>query len=196
MQKTDMFRPLALIAVLAIIILALYIMMKPGTESTIGEHEPVVTPTVRAYENATYGIRFSYPDTYVVTEHDQGTGERSHRTIVLMDKIAAANIPQNGEGPTAIRIDVFGNGIDTLSVEQWVKNTSFSNYKLSPDEKLETATVSGKNGLTYTWDGLYRGESTVVSNTDTIFMFSVTYIDSTDPIRGDFAALLANVRLD
>jgi hypothetical protein len=170
-------------------------MMKPGTDTAvIGENVPD-GPTLSTYENATYGLRFSYPDTYVLSERDEpGSALRMHHSITLMDKTAAANIPQGGEGPTTITIDIFGNGIDKQSVDQWIKNTSKSNFKLSPDQTLSTTTIDSLSARSYTWDGLYRGESSVLSKGDNIYMFSVTYMDTLDRIRDDFAALLSTVK--
>lgn len=196
-MQSNLMRPLALLIVLAVIGSGIYLMMKPGTDTAvIGENVPD-GPTLSAYENATYGLRFSYPDTYVVTERDEpGSALRMHHSITLMDKTAAANIPEGGEGPTTITIDIFGNGIDKQSVDQWIKNTSISNFKLSPDQMLATTTVDGVSARSYTWDGLYRGESTVLSKGDNIYMFSVTYMDTLDHIRDDFAALLSAVKFE
>ncbi len=190
-----MFKPIALLAVIAVIIFAAYLMMKPGTESSIGENVVVETPSTQTYDSAQYGLRFTYPDSYVLTERDEGSGERSHHIIILMDKVAAANIPVGGEGPTAITIDIFGNGIDTLPVETWIKNTSASNYKQSIDGVLTPSTVGGIGGLSYTWDGLYRGESAVIAHKELMLMLSVTSLESIDTIRSDFAALLSSLQL-
>lgn len=195
MNNDSILKPLALLAVIAIILFAVYLMMQPGVEGTIGEDVPDEAPTVQIYDSAAYGLRFSYPESYVLTEHDAGSGERTHHTIVLMDSTAAANLPIGGEGPPAISIDIFGNDIDALPVEAWIKNTSASNYKLSTDQTLTPATVGGSAGLSYTWDGLYRGESTVIAHGDNILMLSGTYMDSTDAIRTDFSELLRTVQL-
>ncbi len=196
MHSEKILRPLALLAVLAVIGSAFYLMLQPAEENpSIGEH---VVETVRSvqYVNETYGLTFSYPDTYVLSERDaEGNAMRAHHTIVLMDKNDAASIPANGEGPTTISIDIFGNGIDKQTVEAWIKNSSNSNFKLSIDDVLASTTLSGVPGFSYTWDGLYRGESTVVSNSDDILMFSVTYRDSTDVIREDFRSLLRSTEL-
>lgn len=190
-----MVRLVSLLVVIGVIIAAVYLMLKPGADSTIGENVPDALPQTQTYENAAYGIRFSYPNSYVISEREEGTGERAHHVIVLMDKEDAANIPQNGEGPTTINIDIFGNGVDKLPVTQWINNTSSSNFKLSPDQVLASTTVAGTEGLSYIWDGLYRGESTVIAHKSDIIMFSVTYMDSTDAIRDDYRALLASVSL-
>ncbi len=190
-----MVRILSLVVVVGVVIGAVYLMLKPGAESVIGENVPDVTPTTQSYQSSVYGLSFTYPDTYVLIERDEGTGERARHVIVLMDKDDAANVPQNGEGPTTITIDIFDNRIDAIALESWIKNTSASNYKLSPDQELASTSVSGAPGLSYVWDGLYRGESTVIAHKNDIVMFSVTYMDSTAQIRDDFRSLLSTVSL-
>ena len=146
----------------------------------------------KTYANASYGISFAYPDTYVLEEREVGNAERYHFAITLMDRIASENIPQNGEGPTSITIDIFQNNLDKLSTEAWVKGNSNSNFKLSADGLLTSTTVAGREALHYTWDGLYRGESTVFAHKDNIVMLSVTYLSPTDTIVSNFANVLAS----
>lgn len=196
MQQSGLLRAGALCAVIVVIAAAGFLMLMPGEEkASIGENETDVS-VVRQYTSATSSLTFTYPDSYVLTEHDApGSAERAHHVIVLIDKKAAANIPENGEGPTTITIDIFGNGLDKQTPEQWIKNSSLSNFKLSPDQALSTSTVAGVHGLSYVWDGLYRGESTVIAHGTDIMMFSVTSMDSTDRIRDDFKTLLLSVQL-
>lgn len=188
-------RIVALIAVLAVIFGAAYIMSRPNKEvPVIGETEPD-TEITQHYENAQFGISFNYPDNYVLSEQDIGNqGERVHHALSLMKKSDTINIPLNGEGPTAITLDIYGNGIDKQGIEHWIRNTSASNFKLSANQVLSTSTVSGVMAYAYTWDGLYRGDSVVLSKGQNIYMFSVTYMDSAAPIRDDFAALLASIK--
>ena len=187
-------RIIALIAVLAVIGAAGYIMTRPGAEKpVIGEGEQVA-PQTKQYDNSQYGIHFEYPEQYVITEKDIGnSAEREHHSITLIRAEDAANVPENGEGPTAITIEIFGNGIDKQSAEQWIKNTSASNHKLAVEQTLASTSVSGKPAYRYTWDGLYRGDSVVMQNGTYIYMFSVTYMDTSAPIRDDFSLLLGSV---
>lgn len=197
---TSALRILALVCVVAIIGGAFYVMSIPdsGSSVSVGENEtvgetPTTTPT---YESAQYGISFRYPDTYVLTERDmEGSAQRRHHVITLMDKVAAANIPENGEGPTSITVEIFQNDLDKQDVEQWVKGTNNSNFKLSPDGTLSEGQVAGSPSVSYTWDGLYRGESTVFAHSQNIVMASVTYLTPSDQIRADFAAILASIAL-
>src|SRR3989344_6700610 len=79
---------------------------------------PADAPTVpvdtgEIYTNTKHGISFTYPNTYVLEEREVGNGERWHDNVTLMDREAAVNIPQNGEGPPTITIDFFQNNLDT-----------------------------------------------------------------------------------
>lgn len=149
------------------------------------------------YENAALGFAFEYPDTYQLAERELGNGERWHYNVTLLDKVAAANIPEGGEGPTAITVDVFQNNLDQLTVAEWVANDSRSNFKLAISGALANVTVtnSEKQAVAYTWDGLYRGDSIVFGHDGKIFMLSVTYMTPQDTIIGDFAGLASNFEL-
>ena len=151
---------------------------------------------VHTYASSTYGIRFTYPDTYVLSERDEGNAaERTHHVIVLTDRSALSLTPENGEGPPTITIAVFGNAHERLTPESWIKNVSASNFKLSPDNTLATTTIASSTAYTYTWDGLYRGESAVLTHGSDIIMLSVTSLDSADRIRDDFIDMLSTFTL-
>src|SRR3989344_2692375 len=148
------------------------------------------------YRNPTYSISFQYPDRYELREREAGTQERYHYSITLIDKEAFPEIPQNGEGPPAITVDIFQNNLDTLLIEQWVHGTNDSNFKLSPDDALTSTTVAGVPALSYTWDGLYLGRSVVLSHKDNIVVLSVQWLTEEDAIIEDSAKVLASLKLD
>lgn len=152
-------------------------------------------PVVPAYISSKYGIAFSYADTYTLQERELGNAERWHHSIVLVDKEWLANIPVGGEGPPAIGIDIYQNNLDQLSLEEWVRGTSFSNFKLSVDGKLSLSTVGSAKAFYYQWDGLYRGESYVATHSGNIVVFSATYNTEDDQIRKDFREVLRSVSL-
>lgn len=151
---------------------------------------------VETYANTTYGISFEYPGTYALQEREVGNAQRYHQALTLIDKEALANIPQNGEGPPAINVDIFQNNLDKLSIERWVRGSNNSNFKLSPDGTLTSGTVAGAPSLSYLWDGLYRGRSVVLSHKGNIIMLSVQWLTEEDAIIEDFADMLASFRLN
>jgi len=152
--------------------------------------EPVVEVEDNEYHSAQYGLSFSYPDTYNMTEHDSGTGERMTHSIVLIDKDFQP-IPDS-EGPPAIAVSIFENTED-LSAEEWITGTSFSNYKLSTDETLTPVTVGGKAGLLYTHSGLYETDAVVVVHNGRVYMFTAGWLTANDQIRSDFEDVMGTV---
>ncbi|MBI2610318.1 hypothetical protein HYW60_00050 [Candidatus Kaiserbacteria bacterium] len=178
-------KAIAGIFVLLIVVIGAYLLFGTRSPSVEGAR----------YANATYGISFEYPSAHALQEREVGDAHRYHYSITLIDKEALATLPQNGEGPPTISVDIFQNNLDQLSIEQWVRGTNFSNFKLSPDGLLASTTVAGVPALSYTWDGLYRGESTVFTHKDNVIMLSVTYLSRDDQIRADFARVLSSLTL-
>lgn len=178
-----------LVVLFAILIVGGYLWQNRGERGM-----PIAVDTEQTYQSAEYGISFTYPDSYVLEERELGTGERFHHNVTLMDREAAANIPQNGEGPTTITVDFIQNNIEKLSIEDWIRNDSRSNFKLSPDGELVATTMGEKEALTYIWDGLYRGQSIVFAHKETIVMYSVTYMTSDDEIVFDSIGIFESIQ--
>ncbi len=152
-------------------------------------------PTTSLYTSDQYGITFSYPLAYVLEEQEVGTAQRRHYAIALVERQARLITPEASEGPPAIAVDVYQNNLDNLSLEDWIRGTSNSNFKLSPDGRLASVTVGGVRGFYYRWDGLYRGESYAIPHRGDIVVFSVTYLEEGDQIRKDFAEVLMSLSL-
>lgn len=148
-------------------------------------------PETDTYTSA--NLTFTYPTTYNLTEREIGNAERLHKQLTLINK--SEELREMSEGPTAITIDIYQNNLDKLAVEEWVNGSSDSNFKLSPDGKLESLSFAGFKALTYQWDGLYRGETVAVATPDYIYAFAVTTITPDDDIRRDFYQLLETVKL-
>lgn len=149
---------------------------------------------VEQYDNATFGLSFTYSGTYELQERNESrTGERLHHSITLVRK-SDLPLPKNGEGPTTITIDIHQNNVDHQSTELWIRNDSRSNFKLGDGELLQT-TIGGQQALSYRWSGLYEGMTVAVARDTWIYAFSVTYMDINDPIVADFAALRNTVSL-
>ncbi len=146
------------------------------------------------YANGTYGLSFQYPANYLLTEREVGNAERGHYTITLVQE-ADATPPENGEGPTAITIDMYQNGIDNLTLLAWLTATNDSNFKLG-DGTYASTTVDGTEAVSYHWSGLYEGETTAFLHNGNIVAVSVTYLTREDQIRADYYALLAFLNLE
>jgi hypothetical protein len=67
-----------------------------------------------------------------------------------------------------------------------------SNFQLSPDGVLTETSLAGEEALAYGWDGLYRGNSIALSRGENVYVLSVTYLETSDQIRADFAGVAAS----
>lgn len=152
--------------------------------------EPVTEVEDNEYHSAQYGISFTYPDTYNMTEHDAGTGERMTHSVVLIDK--GFQPMQDSEGPPAIAVTIFENP-ENLSLENWITTTSYSNYKLTTDETLRATTVGGRPALAYTHSGLYETDAVVVMNNGRVYMFTAGWLTAGDQTRADLQTILSSV---
>src|SRR3989344_534802 len=170
------------LALLAVIVGGVYWYMQDGEEMS-----------GMLYSSAVYGISFQYPESYELQEREVGNGERYHYSIVLIDKEALANIPQNGEGPPTINVNIFQNNLDQRTVEQWVRSTNDSNFKLSPDGTPVPTTVADTPALSYIVDGLYRSNVVVFAHGDNIIMFNGQWLPWDGQIRADFGRGLASL---
>ena len=182
------------VAIFAIIIaLAVggFLIMQRG--SGVGDNQQVPAGS-QEYSNAAYGLSFSYPDTYVLSELDApGSGERKHHAVLLMRK-EDLPLPQGGEGPPAITIDIYQNNLDKLSAEAWIRNTSESNFKLG-DGTITPSTISALPALSYRWSGLYEGTTIVLAQSDWVYVFTVTYLEMGALIVQDFVAIRDSVQI-
>jgi hypothetical protein len=92
-------------------------------------------------------------------------------------------------------VDIYQNNLDKLPLEKWIRETSFSNFKLSIDGRLTSASVADAEAYYYRWDGLYRGESYALAHKENIVVFSATYNAADDQIRNDFTQLRSSASL-
>lgn len=151
---------------------------------------------VRHYVSTAYAVSFDYPAQYKLTETpiENATGTR----IIITEK--SFTMPKDGEGPTAITIDMFDNpGIKAAkgksTVETWIASSTYSNFSVSDMEAPGPTRVDDKLAWLYTWNGLYRGISVVTDYDDDIYMFSVTYDGEGDiEKREAFTKLMESVR--
>jgi hypothetical protein len=186
---------LGAIIAIALIIAAVYALHLPQTQPQTSINTPTVEARpLKTFYNPTYGIALNYPDNYAVQEHD-ATGAQKHHSIIIGDKTALSNPPANSEGPPAMTIDIYDNPTHQTP-EKWIKNNSFSNYKLSQNTTLATTTVATIPAFAYPWDGLYRSTSIVFPQKDKIYMLSVGYNSPDDQIRKDFAEVVASIQFD
>lgn len=138
-------------------------------------------------------VRFQYSTSYILTEKEVGSAERTHYVITLIKASDAQNgDKENAEGPRAITFDFYQNK-EKLTPEQWAKQSSFSNFKLSPDGKFDRVPFGGAPAVSYSWDGLYSGQSLVTTTSSDILVISVTYEGENDVRLADYKRLLSTV---
>ncbi len=153
----------------------------------------------KTYSNQTYGVSFEYPPTYFLEERQMGaTSTGRYYSVILTEdnetnKAIREGRITNTEGPPAITLDIHPNQ-NREFVSKWVTtNIQNSNWNLALGGMAST-TVGGLPAVSYTWDGLYRGDSAVVATGTNIYMFSATYNSPEDITKRDFPGILSSVR--
>lgn len=156
---------------------------------------------LKTYTNTVYGVSFDYPETYDLTEMNVAEGDGSAgeagTVVTLIEK--GTRTPRNGEGPTAITVEMYDNSVTgnvkENPVEDWILNATTSNWRLSRQDRPGETRIGEKDALLYTWDGLYQGTSVVTEHNGNIIMFTVTYDGEMDlEKREDFTNLMETVR--
>jgi hypothetical protein len=156
---------------------------------------PVVAPLApsqsagQTYANDTYGVSFSYPEGYVLSEEMGGEGLYVVRLIREED---AVPVVAGGEGPTAITLEI-APVEDDLTLEGWLTSPA-SNFQIS-NGTYSSHEVEGLSAVHYSWSGLYEGETTALLHEGHVVALSVTYMSPADPIRAAYDEVLSTLRL-
>lgn len=145
------------------------------------------------YTSDVYGLSFDYPESYALTEGPSAGGQPALHTVILVRK-EDLPLPQNGEGPTAITIQVFPKSLSAGTLTSWLKSAQESNFNLSGGT-YSTTTVAGVPALSYRWSGLYEGKTTVAEVGDYFYSFTATYLTPQDQILKDYDAIVSSVDL-
>lgn len=182
------------LVILVAILGGLLWLVAPDTPQPTNNGTPTTTPsTLQTYSNDTYGISFSYPDEYELSEREAGTAQRWHHVITLMRKEDLPP-PEGGEGPPAITFDIYQNNLDKMSLNQWLTGTNASNFKLG-NGTFSSTTVNGREAVSYSWSGLYEGRTVAFLHKDAVVAVSGTALMPTDPIYADFDAVVRSIQL-
>jgi len=144
-----------------------------------------------------FGVHFAYPKNYFLVEKQINTVSRRHFQVTLLEDTPENRLLVEGklpgrEGPPAITIDTFQNNLDRYTGEDWIRRTSFSNFKLG-NGVLEETLLGGEEAFAYSWSGLYEGRSVVRADENNVYMFSVTYLAPSDQIVKNFNSILQTV---
>lgn len=153
-------------------------------------------PLQAAYASEAYGIQFSYPASYLIDEQEVSDSGAGHYRIALYEdteyaRSVLAGTATEGEAPPAISVEVYENS-ENLTPESWVRTSNESNFQLSPDGTLSETTVANQSAVSYEYDGLYRGESTVFTHNAYLIKVSADYLTQEDRTRADLPMILTS----
>jgi len=156
-------------------------------------HSPIITDEGLIfekffYQNREHDFSFRYPLGFMLTEQERGDAHRGHYQITLV-RDEDVNIPEGGEGPIAVTVDVYQNNIDKQPVMNWITTTNIANIKLG-DGMLEKRTVGGEEAYTNTWSGLYEGKTTTFAHGDDIIAVTVTWMTPEDTTLAAYEMVL------
>jgi len=148
------------------------------------------------YDGNELGFSFEYrvsPDGYMFSEGaGQGTPDLL-KVLTLTNGADAQELSESTdarEGPPVIRISVFDNGVDT-QVADWVdQKSSISNIGLAKLNPSQFVIQGADAAVRYEVDGLYRGDTIVIANSDKIYLLVGEYMDIDSSIRRDFETLV------
>jgi hypothetical protein len=171
---------------------AIWYLAGAGTTTVTPTPTPPQQSGTTEYRDEDLGIIFSYPDAYELETKDLSTSSRKHASIILT-RLEDLPAPEGGEGPPTINIDAYQNNLDKYTLDSFVRGTSFTNFKLSPDGAVASTTVNGMPAVMFRWSGLYEGTTYVVARDAWVYTFSVTSLTPTDEIVTDFVRLLDTV---
>jgi hypothetical protein len=145
--------------------------------------------TRAAYQNQTLGVTFKYPTSYQLQERDIEINKAPVHFITLAQ---TTDVPQGGEGPTAMSVTVF-----TLDKPVPLADWLHSMQNLTPAPTggydYQETTVAGEPALAYSATGLYESDNVAVARGNRVYVFSVTWLTRQDPILKDFDNLLKTV---
>lgn len=178
-------KPTVLGIVIVIALIAAGAIFYAGSSFTSQPPQPVSA----LYSNGVYGISFTYPTTYLLSEESRGA---SHH-ITLIREEDAVPVVGGGEGPISITIDIYPLPAG-LSLDAWVRGAPESNFALGPGT-YDTVTLPGVEGVRYLWSGLYEGETVAFIHQEHVYALSVTFMSPADQIRIDFDTLLESLRV-
>ena len=186
------------ISLFVIVILGtFYFLTLKTNDSVVGTTE--VGGTYETHKNVEYGFEFKYrtsPSGYtLINAPVTGNEIEGFETgVILMRTNEYEAMKTGGDrgGPPIINITVYSGIKPTL--EEWlVENQGFTNYQ----SKASIYEIDGNEGLIYSWEGMFDGETVAVKVEDRIYLFEGSSHSggSDDDQRGDFRQILRSVKL-
>jgi hypothetical protein len=174
---------LGIIVVLALVVTGYLFWGSPAAAP-----EAPTAKDMNLYANGTYGLSFSYPENYILSEQEAGPGHYAITLILEEDAVPVVN----GEGPTAITFDIYDHK-EGGTLSDWLTRQE-SNFQIS-DGTYASTTVGDVEAVHYGWSGLYEGETTAFMHEGKVIAASVTYRSPSDEIRNVYEAVLESLTL-
>ena len=165
----------------------------PNVVESGGRGSQIAIETIQ-YESTEFGFSFLYqvaPDEFVFREIRVADVELAAIWLLTRREALEGTLSES-EGPPGIRIDVRVISPPPASAEDWVRNSSASNFALGSGEVTD-ATVGGHEAVAYSWSGLYEARSVVVLVDGRVWSFTVTSSGDFSEIEAAFNDLLRSV---
>lgn len=152
------------------------------------------------YANPVLGLTFEYSMNYLLNEKGgiAGTsGDEPRGAIILVEDtqenrdLIEGRTTEARDGPTSINITIFPNP-DRLNAEDWVRADTNWTVRTSEAAPIGRGRVTG---VMYSWSGLYEGKTVIVTEGTRAYVFSVTWLEPSDPILTEFDKILESVEL-
>lgn len=185
---------------------ALYLVReKPGSNN---EQEIILNQDLKTYSSERFGVSFSYPKKYILTEA-QGEGSEEYYVIGLMlperaeetQRLLEARDDKTGLihiGNSSIDIEWPANSINVLLYPKLPKQSLEQQIRprLYPaDTPVTSTTVAGASALRYVTEGLYTSDGVAVENNHWIIRFEAIRDHDGPNTTDDFAVVLDSLQL-
>ncbi len=182
-----------LILVVVIVIAVWYFTTRTDTPKT----QQVSTVQYATFSDGDLGLEFKYPagpDGYVLSRGPSLSISSAHiQTLILFQEEDVGKMPEGGEGPPGILIQVFEN-TKKQTAEVWAnENMVHSNINLKMGEVGKTK-VGDIEAISYMSDGLYASENVVIAHDGKVYIVTGQFLDRESDLRRDFAPLVASIR--
>ncbi|HEY4477285.1 MAG TPA: hypothetical protein VJB56_01510 [Candidatus Paceibacterota bacterium] len=178
--------------------------LQPGSSPPPPPPPVVLPPTLpresmwETYTSDKFGIEFKYPRNYLLEEKEVSSSVGTHTALILTADTEENRLLREGKlvgrgGPTSITVDIYSNSTDNLTLTQWIKTRSDSNYRFS-DGILTNFLIDEREAVYYHWDGLYKADTATVRSGGYIFAVTGTYVNPDDQIRRDYSQVLTFIK--
>jgi hypothetical protein len=180
---------LALCGIIVLVFALVFVIQKRQESESV----PVLT-TKRAVVG---GVSFDYSSAFGEVVKNNNTTNKGQPNIVIFEQNEGAKAFFNGAGkvqseaPPTITVHVYEKG--TEDTNSFLKKAA--PYIHSKGEGRPVI-LSGQNALSYSWDGLYKGDSVAFTRGNVVYLFSVTYITTEDILVKEYESIVNKVRFE